>query len=81
MKINYDIKKRLVLIKYSSLLLLIISSKFIILDKYIVLGSAMLITTLLFEWLCYRCPYCKKSLDSRVSVKENFYCPYCGKKL
>lgn len=79
MKKDYDFKTKLKLIKYSSLISLIISVTLFINNNTKILAIIILICALLFEWRFYRCPNCKASLDSRINIYKNPHCPHCGK--
>lgn len=39
------------------------------------------IIVLSVNWYFYRCPYCQESLDSRLDISSDVYCPYCGKRI
>lgn len=81
MKNFYDIKTKLNLIKYGSLISLIISLTLFINNKTKILGIIICISTLVFEWRFYRCPNCKDPLDPRINIDKKPYCPYCGKNI
>ena len=43
----------------------------------IVIGMAVMISSIIFKVLFYRCPHCWKYLDR----SSGDFCPYCGKEV
>lgn len=39
-----------------------------------IVGVVILLSSILFRWVCYRCPHCGKYLDRSTGD----FCPYCG---
>lgn len=81
MKKMIDFKRSLKKIKVIILALLAVSSLLIVFDKVRYIGIIMVIVLLIAEWKWYRCLNCKESLDPRMNIDENTYCPRCGKKI
>ena len=73
--------KRLEKIRVFSFLLLIIAITWITLTDNMIIGSLIVILALLIQWKFYICPSCNKSLDARLKLTENTYCPNCGNKI
>lgn len=81
MKKIVNSKKILKKIRNITFVLLIIAAGFIVFDETRLIGSILLLILLITEWRLYRCPNCNKTLDPRINIDTNIYCPYCGKKI
>jgi len=74
-------QKSLKRIKLTTFSLLVISSFFLMFDHTRAIGAIVMAVSLVAEWRWYRCPNCHKSLDPRINVDKNRYCPHCGKEI
>lgn len=81
MKKDNDYKKRLSFIKRLTFILLLIAGAIIVFSNYRFLGGILVFIALFIEWKFYRCPYCKKTLDTRINLYKCEHCPHCGKKI
>lgn len=84
MKKLINSKKTLKKINNITFILLLISAGFIAFNKNILIrliGVLLTFISLIIQWRLYRCPHCNHSLDPRLDIDKNIYCPNCGKKI
>ena len=65
-------QKSLKRIKLTTFSLLVISSFFLMFDHTRAIGAIVMAVSLVAEW---------RSLDPRINVDKNRYCPHCGKEI
>ena len=81
MKKFISTKKSLKRIKIITFSLLVISSFFMVFDHTRAIGAIVMAVSFVAEWRWYRCPNCHKSLEPRINMDKNRYCPHCGERI
>lgn len=74
-------KKLLSKVKYIALLAIIIAAGFFSFDKTRIFGIAMGLMVIALEICLYRCPNFNASLDGRIDLDKNPFCPHCGSEI
>lgn len=75
---DINIIKRLRLISYLDISLLLIAGFVIKSYSSYIIGFLIIAISIFIQWKYYRCPHCKNSLDFRLKLNVDTHCPSCG---